>query len=183
MDLNNLSRAVSHALRHEPWLYELELDEAGWAPVDALLAALRAEDPTWASLSQADLVQMIARSEKKRHELHDDRIRALYGHSTPQRLLRDPAEPPGVLYHGTSPETVEQIMREGLKPMGRQYVHLSINTATAEQVGRRKAKTPVVVCVRADAAHAGGVPFYRGNNLVWLADAIPPAFIERLGGA
>ena len=23
----DLSRAVSHALRHEPWLYELELDE------------------------------------------------------------------------------------------------------------------------------------------------------------
>ena len=25
-----LSRVVSHALRHEPWLYELELDEDGW---------------------------------------------------------------------------------------------------------------------------------------------------------
>ena len=28
---DNLSRAVSHALRHEPWLYELEFDEGGWA--------------------------------------------------------------------------------------------------------------------------------------------------------
>jgi putative RNA 2'-phosphotransferase len=37
----DLSRAVSHALRHEPWLYELKLDEAGWAPIDQLLAALR----------------------------------------------------------------------------------------------------------------------------------------------
>ncbi|MDR3510263.1 MAG: RNA 2'-phosphotransferase [Caulobacteraceae bacterium] len=182
MDLTNLSRAVSHALRHEPWLYELELDEAGWVPVDALLAALRAENSSWASLSQADLAQMIARSDKKRHELNDGRIRALYGHSTPQRLLREPAEPPSVLYHGTSPETAEQIVREGLKPMGRQYVHLSIDTATAEQVGRRKAKAPVIMRVKAEAAHVGGVPFYRGNDLVWLADAIPPAFIEGLGG-
>ena len=34
-DWADLSEAVSHALRHEPWLYELELDDAGWAPVDA----------------------------------------------------------------------------------------------------------------------------------------------------
>ncbi len=39
-DLNNLSRAASHALRHEPWLYELELDEEGWADVLPLLTAL-----------------------------------------------------------------------------------------------------------------------------------------------
>jgi RNA:NAD 2'-phosphotransferase (TPT1/KptA family) len=33
-DLLGLSRAVSHALRHEPWLYELELD-AEWQNGDA----------------------------------------------------------------------------------------------------------------------------------------------------
>jgi putative RNA 2'-phosphotransferase len=37
---DNLSRAVSHALRHEPWIYELELDQEGWADVGALLTAL-----------------------------------------------------------------------------------------------------------------------------------------------
>jgi putative RNA 2'-phosphotransferase len=26
-----LSEVFSHALRHEPWLYELELDDEGWA--------------------------------------------------------------------------------------------------------------------------------------------------------
>ncbi|NTW40943.1 MAG: RNA 2'-phosphotransferase, partial [Cellulomonadaceae bacterium] len=37
----DLSRVVSHALRHEPWLYELELDEAGWVSVQSLVEALR----------------------------------------------------------------------------------------------------------------------------------------------
>ncbi|HXA13403.1 MAG TPA: RNA 2'-phosphotransferase [Mycobacterium sp.] len=180
MDLSKLSRVVSHALRHEPWLYELELDEGGWVPVDALLAALHAENPARSPLSPTDLAQMIAQSDKKRHELRDGRIRALYGHSTPQRLLREPAEPPSVLHHGTSPEIAEQIRREGLKSMGRQYVHLSVDTATAEQVGRRKTKAPVILRVKAEAAHAAGVPFYRGNDLVWLADTIPPGFIEGL---
>jgi len=33
LDLVRLSKTVAHALRHEPWLYELELDEEGWTPV------------------------------------------------------------------------------------------------------------------------------------------------------
>ncbi|WP_276202955.1 hypothetical protein [Jiangella muralis] len=37
----DLTRVVSHALRYEPWLYELELDDESWAPVDQLLATLR----------------------------------------------------------------------------------------------------------------------------------------------
>ncbi|SEE47265.1 RNA 2'-phosphotransferase [Jiangella alba] len=37
----DLTREISHALRHEPWLYELELDDEGWVPVDQILAGLR----------------------------------------------------------------------------------------------------------------------------------------------
>lgn len=83
MRYTDLSRTVSHALRHEPWLYELELDDAGWVPVGALLAALRAEKPGWAALSEADLAQMMAQADKKRYQLRDGKICALYGHSTP----------------------------------------------------------------------------------------------------
>jgi putative RNA 2'-phosphotransferase len=175
----DLSRTISHALRHEPWLYELELDDAGWVPMDALLAALRAEKPAWEAVSETDLVQMMAEAEKQRYEMCDGRIRALYGHSTPQKLLREPAEPPTILFHGTAPKTVALIRREGLRPMARQYVHLSVDTATAIQVGRRKAKEPVILRVRAGEAHGAGVPFHRGNDLVWLADVIAPEFIEQ----
>lgn len=178
MQYADLSRTISHALRHEPWLYELELDDAGWVAVDALLAALRAEKPAWEGVSEADLVQMMAEAEKQRFEMRDGRFRALYGHSTPQKLSREAAEPPAILFHGTAPKTVALIRKEGLRPMGRQYVHLSMDTATATQVGRRKGKDPVILRVRAGEAHGKGVKFYRGNDLVWLADAVAPGFIE-----
>jgi len=45
-DWSELSKAVSHALRHEPWLYEPELDDEGWTPVDALVEAL-SQEPRW----------------------------------------------------------------------------------------------------------------------------------------
>jgi putative RNA 2'-phosphotransferase len=178
MRYTDLSRTVSHALRHAPWLYGLELDDAGWVPVDALLAALRAEKRGWTTLSEANLAQMMAEAEKKRYELRDGRIRALYGHSTPQKLSRQAAQPPAILFHGTAPENVARIRDQGLRPMGRQYVHLSVDTATAEQVGRRKAKAPVILRVSAGEAHGAGVLFYRGNDLVWLADVIAPEFVE-----
>jgi putative RNA 2'-phosphotransferase len=173
-----LSRAVSHALRHEPWLYELELDVEGWVATEDLLAALRPERSEWSSLTERDLAEMIAQSEKKRHELQNGKIRALYGHSTPDRLTKERAAPPAALYHGTAPATAAHIKAEGLKPMSRQYVHLSADINTAEQVGRRKAADPVILTIEAGSAHAGGVAFYRGNDHVWLADFVPTNFIS-----
>ncbi|MFO0264450.1 MAG: RNA 2'-phosphotransferase, partial [Planctomycetota bacterium] len=44
--------------------------------------------------------------------------------------------------------------------------------------GKRKAKEPVLLRVRSLEASESGVAFYEGNEKVWLADAIPPEFIE-----
>jgi putative RNA 2'-phosphotransferase len=175
--LEKLSRLVSYALRHQPWLYELELDEEGWVSVDALLEALHDLGPLWDRVGQDDLRQMVERSAKRRYEIVGDRIRALYGHSIPGKILRIQAVPPEQLFHGTSPQAWAVIIDEGLWPMGRQYVHLSVDVATACQVGRRKSLTPVVLTVWSRQANDAGVCFWRGNELVWLADHIPAAFI------
>ena len=178
IDLVALSKVVSHALRHEPWLYEMELDDEGWVPVGELLIALRAEKPEWSMVDEADLIEMIDKSDKKRHELHDGRVRALYGHSVPSKIFKQRVAPPAVLYHGTSPEAATLIRTDGLRPMGRQHVHLSIDKAMARQVGSRKSHAPTVLAVNASSAHASGVAFYRGNGLVWLANFVPAMFIE-----
>jgi putative RNA 2'-phosphotransferase len=175
---DNLSRAVSHALRHEPWLYELELDDEGWADVGALLTALHRESPIWSDLAVPDLAEMIRVSSKQRHEMVNGRIRALYGHSLPGKLHRTPAVPPVELFHGTAPLSVPAIRDGGLLPMGRQYVHLSLDRDTAIAVGRRKAPEPIILVVKADDASKAGVVFYAGNDKVWLADRVPPEFIE-----
>jgi putative RNA 2'-phosphotransferase len=178
MRYTDVSRVISHALRHEPWLYELELDDAGWVPVDNLLAVLHVEKPAWADLSEADLAHMMVQADKQRYEMRDGKFRALYGHSTPRKLLKEAAEPPAILFHGTAPNTVTMIEKDGLLPMGRQYVHLSVDVPTAMQVGRRKAKAPVILRIRTGDAHRAGTRFYRGNDMVWLADAVAAEFIE-----
>jgi len=64
-------------LRHEPWLYELELDDEGWVPVDTLLIAIRVAEPRWTGGDRLALEQVIAGSLKRRHEMVGDRVRAL----------------------------------------------------------------------------------------------------------
>lgn len=173
----DLSRAVSHALRHEPWLYELELDEEGWVPVDQLIDALRAKGGGWESIDRSSLDRMLTTAAKRRHELEDDRIRALYGHSLAGRIQKRPAVPPARLFHGTAPQTWAVIKVDGLLPMGRQHVHLSVDRETAMSVGRRKSASPVIVTIDAAVAASSGVTFYAGNDLVWLADSVPAEFI------
>ena len=179
--LDELSKILSHALRHEPWLYELELDDEGWVSLGAVLGALREQRAEWWDLSRADVERMIESSAKRRHELVGDRIRALYGHSVPGKLRRERAAPPAVLFHGTSPGAAKAIMHDGLRPMSRQYVHLSVDTAMAREVGRRKSRTPVLIEIDAARAHEAGVAFYEGNEKVWLADVVPVRFTREVG--
>lgn len=174
-----LSREISYALRHAPWEYELEMDEEGWVPVEQLLDALhRAEK--WSNISEKDLKDMIERSEKKRHELADGKIRAFYGHSIPQKILKVEKTPPNVLYHGTARRFLDSINEKGLLPRSRQYVHLSQDIETAENVGKRHDDKPVVLVIDSKRAWDDGIKFYIGNEKVWLADAIPSKYIRRM---
>ena len=68
MKYEELSKEVSYALRHAPWEYELEMDEEGWVSIEQLLTALNTEG-RFGYITQNDLVVMIDKPEKKRHEI------------------------------------------------------------------------------------------------------------------
>lgn len=130
------------------------------------------------ALSREDIQFVIDHSDKKRFEMTDTRIRALYGHSVPLIIRKEEAVPPAVLYHGTAHRFLKSIMQEGLLPMSRQYVHLSSDRETAMQVGRRHDSRPVLLAVDAAAARAAGIHFYIGNEKVWLSDPVPAEFLK-----
>lgn len=176
MDYRRLSKTLAVALRHQPDKFGIQLDAMGWANVAGLLAGLR-QRREWAQVAEADLAAVIAMPGKKRYEMENGRIRAIYGHSVADKIEKTPSPPPDVLYHGTAPETAELILREGLKPMSRQYVHLSVDVETAVQVGRRKSRHPTILKVLASVAHQNGILFYLGHDLVWLADFVPAQHI------
>jgi putative RNA 2'-phosphotransferase len=76
-------------------------------------------------------------------------------------------------------------MSEGLRPMNRQYVHLSTNENTAIQVGKRKTilkkeEEPVIIATCSSAYNTGVYHFYQASDSVWLSDYIHPNFMELL---
>ena len=154
----------------------MELDEGGFVPVDRLLEALE-RFSSWPQLKAEHLEEVIRFSDKARYEIREGKIRAMYGHTVPVRLRYEPVEPPEFLWHGTSRRVEPRIRRDGLRPMDRQYVHLSVDPTSARQVGLRQDRFPVVLQIRAAEAAKAGLKFYRGNDAVWMADGVPPEFI------
>jgi len=195
--LIKLSKFLALILRHQPERFALELDDGGWASLPEVMEILRGL-PNFRWATRADVMEVVeeetgdgstepsfrAQAEglaevgKRRFQVEGNRIRARYGHSIAQPIRYEPCTPPSLLYHGTSPDRLEAIRREGLKPMERQYVHLSPDYKTAIRVGVRHADHPVVLTVRAADAHAAGVEFYRADEAVYLARHIPPEFLD-----
>ena len=176
-ELKALSRTIAHALRHAPWEYELELDGEGWVLLEQLVAGLN-WSPRWVFVTREIIEKVVREVSAKRFEIQGDKIRALYGHSIPGRVLKTPTKPPEILYHGTDQNLLPSIFAEGLRQSGRQYVHLSTTREKALEVARRKGKQPVILTIHAMQAFEAGIQFYTGNDMVWLADEIPPDFFE-----
>ncbi|MHC1579224.1 MAG: 5-formyltetrahydrofolate cyclo-ligase [Candidatus Alkanophagales archaeon] len=168
-----VSKAMSYILRHRK---SPEMREDGFMSLEALLRDLRRRVP----YADEELVMDVVRSDPKgRYELRDGMIRARYGHSVDVRMELPPADV-ATLYHGTTAEAAAEILREGLKPMGRRKVHLSARVEDAIEVGKRRTDRPVILKVDAGAAMAEGVRIEKATDRVYVADFIPPKFISLL---
>ncbi|MBN1177615.1 MAG: RNA 2'-phosphotransferase [Anaerolineae bacterium] len=180
--LVKLSKFMALVLRHQPERFGLPVDDEGWAPLAEVMSILH-ELPNFRWATRADVMRVVEEGsgdDRRRFEVdaQGQRIRARYGHTLAQPIHYAPCNPPARLYHATSPQAVDAIRREGLKPMSRQYVHLFADPAPASAAGTHHADPPVVLSVRAADAHAAGVIFYRADDVVYLAGYVPPEFLD-----
>ena len=167
----NVSRKLAFLLRHSQDPLYISLD-GGWAKVSEITKAL--------SISRAQLDEIVATDEKGRYmyDEHKQRIRACQGHSIPGvQVEMEQPEPPEYLFHGTATRFLDTIMREGLRPMSRQWVHLSKDYETAVNVGSRHG-APIVLRVNAQQLVADGYQLYRSLNGVWQIKEVPAQYLE-----
>lgn len=180
MDYMKLSKEISYILRHRPDEYGLILDQDGYVFISDLLNSINSKNHYSKKIDINDIYKVMELSDKKRLEINNDMIRALYGHSVDEIIKKDEAIPPEFLYHGTTHKSINNIMIQGLKRMNRQYVHLSIDKATANKVGERRDKNPVILKIDSKKAHEDGVKFYIGNDKIWLTDYVSPKYIIKI---
>lgn len=174
-------RFISLVLRHHPEAAGVVLDGQGYADTEALIRGVARKFP---GFSRGDLERIVRENNKQRYGFSEDgsKIRARQGHSIPGiDVGLQKCVPPEVLFHGTAAGVSGKIFREGIMKMSRQYVHLSKDFSTAENVGRRHGK-PFVFLVRSGDMHRAGHEFFLSENGVWLTDHVPPEFLDRAAG-
>jgi putative RNA 2'-phosphotransferase len=175
--LSKASKFLSFILRHKPDAVGVILDEQGWTDIDELINKANISEGV-CDFNQTLIQDVVESNDKKRFEISADgqRIRAVQGHTINVDLQLKPSIPPDFLYHGTAIRFLDSIMQEGLKPMKRQYVHLSEEVETAGKVGLRYGK-PVILTIKANLMVEKGFKFYQAANGVWLTDYVPEMFI------
>ena len=166
--MEKIGKALAYWLRHKPEAINITLDEEGWTDLDVL-----ASKSGFAVKAIEDVVRTCT---KQRYTIKDGRIRANQGHSVTLKMTFKEVEPPVALFHGTVDRFLNQITREGLKPMARHHVHLSGELATARQVGNRRGDARILT-INSQKMHQDGIKFYISENGVYLVDAVDPKYI------
>ena len=160
------SKRLAYLLRHSKLP-----NHKGWIKVDVVQTEL--------GVSLPDIQKIVHEDTKGRFEFSEDKssVRALYGHSIDINLGLEPTTPPPVLYHGTAEKYIDSIIKEGLRPRKRNFVHLSETMDMAKQVGTRHG-SPVVLSIDIEAMIRAGYKFYKAQNGIWLTGDIPSKFLK-----
>jgi len=173
-----ISKFLSLVLRHQPEKIGILLNENGWTDVYKLIFQA---SKNGVKLTKENLEQVVETNSKKRFSFNTEKtkIRANQGHSIKIDLGYQVQKPPEILYHGTSEKAIDSILKIGLDKRKRHHVHLSADTETAKEVGKRHGK-PVVFLVDSAAMHQNGFEFYMSANKVWLTEEVPVKYLKLL---
>jgi len=178
-NLTQLSKFLALILRHKAEDFDLTLDDDGFANVDDVWQLIEGKFGTRYSLTDLEIIVAGDKYGKKRYEIVDGRVRAMFGHSTGVTPITYPiVTPPEYLYHGTAQEALKSIKKSGLKSQSRQYVHLTTNLKNAQRVADRHSKNIVILTVNALDAHDNGIQFHQPETEHFLCLQIPATYIQ-----
>lgn len=168
--MSRKSRYLSKLLRHNP--EDLDMDKNGYVSVDHVLSKL--------NIHSIELDEIVESNDKQRFAYNDDKtkIRANQGHSIDVDI--DDLEIVSnidILYHGTDVNLDSIIMKNGLKKMNRQHVHMSYDLLTAKKVGKRKNKNVIIYYIDAGQMIKDGLEIFRSKNSVYLTNYVDPKYI------
>ena len=169
-----VSKYMSYLLRHNP--EDLKMDSQGFVDLEDLIKKLKEKFQIDRNL----IFEIVRKSERKRFEIKNGKIRALYGHSIPVKLKLKEDRTVKVLYHGTTPEAAAKILKTGIKPMKRKWVHLSPTIEIAKQIALRRTNKPAIIEIDAEKARKDGIKIYKATEQVFLCHEIPPKYLKRI---
>jgi len=173
--LESLARMLAYMLGHHPDEFGLVLTEDGFIPFKELHQALGRE-PGWGFVRRHHLDQVISLMQPPAFAVEGQRIRCLQPGLLPRR--RPGLAPPPLLYLAISPKVHERVWQEGLKATAGRELLLARTPDTALKLGKRRAPTPVLVTIQAQAAAQAGLSFTGYGEELFLAAGLPREFLQ-----
>ena len=164
--LESLARMLAYMLGHHPDEFGLVLSEDGFIPFKELHQALSRE-PGWGFVRRHHLDQVVSLMQPPAFAVEGERIRCLQPGPLPRR--RPGLPPPPLLYLAISPKVHERVWQEGLKAAAGRELLLARTPDTALKLGKRRAPTPVLVTIQAQAAAQAGLSFTGYGEELFLA--------------
>ncbi|HDJ50799.1 MAG TPA: RNA 2'-phosphotransferase [Thermoprotei archaeon] len=172
-DRVRLSKLLSGILRHFPHRFGVKLDEEGWARIDAIVEGIRERRPDLRHITSDVLIAIAQYDPKERFEILNNKIRARYGHTVRVKISYEEDTKSKVLYHGTVRKNLKNILSEGLKPMKRQWVHLSTTIDDALTVGKRHGHDVVILKIDCNCLRSRGIKIYIASKSTRLVQYVP----------
>ena len=172
-----LSKKLSWLLRHGAQAEGLAMDDAGWVSGGDVLTRL--------GMKRATLELVVARNNKSRLELDDDRVRACQGHSLATMPVTQEAleaswsryEGDDSLWHATLTKHLDSILESGINRGDRTHVHLA--SSRGSKVGKRL-NAPRLLEVSLASLRASGHEVFMSANGVVLTRYVPPESIVKI---
>lgn len=177
IDRITLSKKMSYALRHRPEEFGLDMAPDASVLLDDLSEAIKA--------STDDILYVVRHDNKGRFTFNPEtgRIWCKHGHTidgvNPDLEVVDSSTDgfPEVLYHGTKEQFIKSVMKDGLKHMDRNFVHLTPSLETARSVADRRSGKSVILKVSTDTLLKSGHTLYKSGE-VYLIEHVAPDLLS-----
>lgn len=174
----SLSKFLSGILRHYPYRIGIKLTDEGYAEIDILVENIaKIRKFKWVKREHIEAIALL--DSKNRFEIKNGYIRARYGHSINVNIRYLIAKYSGPLYHGTTSEKLKNILTEGLKPMKRNYVHLTTDLEEAYRRATIRKSKPVILVIDGEKL-SKYTSIYKATDKIYLVKYVPPQTIVEI---
>jgi len=171
-----LSKTLTYILRHKAEKYKLNIDEAGFINIDEILNLQQIKNK---NCTLHDIEQIVKNCPKQRFLIKTEngitKIRANQGHTIRKiqnEELLELITDPNLLHmcvHGTYHDYINDIMKQGLKCMGRNNIHFVTCDTNKVQSGMRS-DVEYMIYIDVEKAMNDGIKFYKSSNGVILSN-------------
>ena len=179
----NLSKSLSHILRHGAIRYNMTVDHEGYVPVFQIQNHQSVHQ--FQPLTLEKIQKVVSDCEKQRFSMkkvgEDWYIRANQGHSgkVAEQLVDEKMLEPvlsskdhPICVHGTDKKSLVKIQESGgLSKMNRKHIHMSTqHKGSDHMISGMRATSNVMIYIDLDKAIANGIKFYISKNQVILSE-------------